>query len=152
MKNSINNIVIIGGSRTKSAFKSLSNKYQQVYHFKDELTYAKSFKTPPQILIIEESEKSTYILNQVKSNPCINVIYLSNNKGFGHAFLMIRKGVVDYILKDSFLNYSIQQSVKRAIALPSDLNLSTTKRFFIDTCALNKRYPVRFKLTKLLFF
>lgn len=152
MGNSKNNIVVIGGRRAQSAYSSLSKKYEHVYYFKDETVYSSSINLLPEILIIEESEKSISILKQLKFNAHVNVIYLSNNKGFGHAFSMVRKGVVDYILKDSFLNYSIQQSVRRAFELPKSSSDSMSKRLFIDSSALNKRFPLRFKLVKFLFF
>lgn len=151
MKNDEVKIFIIGGHRAWEIYTSLSRKYKYVYYFMDELAYSNQFRLLPQILIIEESEKSMGILNQIKTHAHVNTIYLSNNTRFSHVFSMIRKGVADYILKDSLLYYSIQESVKRAIELPVNLSDSKSKRLFFDSCALKKRYPLRFKLANFLF-
>lgn len=146
MKNNEIIIYVVGGIKSLSVSRSLNKKYSHVYFFNEEINEDFLIEKPPQILIIEESEKSLYFLNRINKSSRIHVIYLSNNFSFNHVVKIIRKGVSDYILKDSCLYYSIQQSVNKLISLPSRMNHSFKRNGFIDSCAFRKRYPFRFKL------
>lgn len=152
MKNDTVNIFIVGGLSARGVYSTLSKKYKHVYYFKDEVGYSQQFQLLPQILILEESDTSLGILNQIKLHTHVNAIYLSDKRGFRHAFMMIKRGVADYILKDTFLNFSIQQSVNKAMELSENISCTSTKKLFFDSCALKKRYPFRFKLAKFLCF
>ena len=148
MQNKETRIYVVGSIKAFGVYRSLSKKYGNVYHFKDEIKNDLLDRLPPQIIIIEESEKSDRILNQIKLNKYCHVIYLSNNVNFKHIISLIKKGVTDYVLKDTCMYYSIQQSINRAAKLPLKMSYSFSKKGFIDSCALKKRYPVRFRLAE----
>ncbi|MEJ6582885.1 MAG: hypothetical protein QNL61_02095 [Crocinitomicaceae bacterium] len=148
MQNKETIIYVVGSIKALAVYRSLSRKYVNVHHFKDEIQNDLLVKLPPHILIIEESEKSTGILNKIKLNNYCHVIYLSNNINFNHILGLIKQGVSDYVLKDTCMYYSIQQSVRRATKTQLKMSESFSEKVFIDTCALKKRYPLRFRLAE----
>ena len=148
MKNNETRIYVVGGIMAYSVHRFLIRNYLHVHHFHDEIQNDILDKLPPQIVIIEESEKSDRILNRIKINNYCHVIYLSNNVNFKHIISLFKKGVTDYVLKDTCMYYSIQQSINRAAKLPLKMSYSFSKKGFIDSCALKKRYPVRFRLAE----
>jgi DNA-binding NarL/FixJ family response regulator len=148
MQNNEIRIYVVGSIKAFGVYRSLSGKYVNVYHFKDEIQNDLLEKLPPHIVIIEESEKSASILNRIKLNNYCHVIYLSSNINFNHIVGLIKQGVSDYVLKDTCMYYSIQQSVRRATKLPLKMSESFSEKVFIDTCSLKKRYPLRFRLAE----
>mgnify|MGYP000471433205 CR=1 FL=1 len=57
MQNKETRIYVVGSIKAFGVYRSLSKKYGNVYHFKDEINNDLLDRLPPQIIIIEESEK-----------------------------------------------------------------------------------------------
>lgn len=138
-------IAIVGGNKAFRIYRLMLNSYENVNFFKNENDLIKSLNRHHQIIIIEESLDSSKLLSQLRKDANTHVIYLSSRKRFGAIFRALRNGVNDYILKDSYLYYSVQQSVVCIIKLDK-----SRSKPFIDSCGLMEMYPIRFKLAGML--
>ena len=150
MKKNEINIYIIGGRKAKKVYEILLLRYKKVTYFSDEEVLIHQFKNVPQILILEESNKSKKILKQVKSFLTIKTIYLSNNSRFTHFLRIVNEGVTDYIVNDSYVYFSIQKSINKITELTEYINAPLKKKYLIDTLSFNKKYPLLFKIASIL--
>lgn len=146
MKNVAYSIFIVGKNRGKGVYRVLSKKRKNVYYFNSEEECLKSLKSDTRIIIIEDSPKSMFLLEELRKLPLIHTIFLSNLKGFPHVINAIRRGVCDYIIKDSYLYYSILKSINKAERTNEAIVLSGQEYF--NTCSLIESFPIRFKIAR----
>jgi len=142
------NIHVIGEQKAFKVFLSLKKKYKNKLFFHKESEVYRSNLTlfkAPSIFIIEESSESMKIITLLENIIGCHIIYLSNRKGFGHIFSLIKKGVNDYIFKDSYLYYSVHQSITKL------RKREIKKDVFLDSCNLKTLHPVKYKLLNLVY-
>lgn len=144
MENLSYSIFVVGKNRGKGVYRILSKKKKNVYHFTSEEECLKSLTSHTRIVIIEDSLKSMSLLEELSKLPTIYTIFMSNHKGFSYILSVIRKGICDYIIKDSYLYYSILKSIKKA-ERTCEYQLLSSPVYF-DTCSLKESYPIRFKI------
>tara|TARA_Y100000385_G_scaffold37048_1_gene34545 strand:+ start:10853 stop:11311 length:459 start_codon:yes stop_codon:yes gene_type:complete len=137
-------IFIVGKNRGRGVYRVLSKKRNNIYYFSSEEDCLKSLKPHTRIVIIEDSSKSMALLEELRKFPMIYRIFLSNQKSFSNMVNVVRRGACDYILKDSYLYFSILRSIKKVDGI--NFNIEPSSQVYFDTCSLKEYYPVRFRI------
>ena len=142
-------IFILGGVRAFGVFVSLRKKYKHVSYFSNQEECLKLIHRVPDILIVDESLKDCNpmsFIGSIKRVCNAHILYLSNDRHFTHIIRAFNSGASDYIIKDSYLCYSIHKTVYRLLKRTNDLSTQISTYDCRNESALRFVYPFKFKI------
>ena len=146
-------IVIVGGTRGKRVALWLKRKYTNVKYFKNEEHCLQFIKQKPDILIVDESLRgpnALNFLNSVREVSNTHILFLSSDSHFRHIMKVFKLGASEYIIKDSYLYYSINKFIERFLDVTDGLSQEITYYECRNESPLKFLHPFKFKLLQYL--
>lgn len=142
-------IFVVGGLRAAAVCASLRKKHVGVRYFPNERECLKSIEHNPDILIVDEALKEFDPISFLSSITVLSnahVIFLSRNQHFTNMKKAFKSGASDYIIKDAYLHFSINEFVTRFLNRTNSLSNKISTYDCRGDSNLKFVHPVRFKL------
>lgn len=150
-------IFIVGGhgGLGKLMMMSLKERYTDVSYFRNETECFELLDQKPDILIVDDSRRfsrSFDFLNSVKEDTRTHVIYVSRDTHILNIQKVIKSGAMDFVVKDPYTNYAVHKSIERLLKLTDNFKEKISNKEFFKSSSIQKRYPRRYKLARLMMF
>jgi DNA-binding NarL/FixJ family response regulator len=142
-------IFVVGGARGIGVYTSLKKKYVEVRYFRNEEDCIGAIHLNPDILIVDEDLKESdpmQFLSSIKDLSNAHVLFLSKDKHFNHIRKAFTSGASDYVLKDSYLYYSVHQFINRVLRQTNGLTHDISSYDCREESAFRLIHPVKFRL------
>tara|TARA_B110000305_G_scaffold241844_1_gene317859 strand:+ start:1345 stop:1812 length:468 start_codon:yes stop_codon:yes gene_type:complete len=142
-------IFIVGGARGIGVYTSLKKKYVEVRYFRNEEDCIAAVHLNPDILIVDENLKksdSMQFLCSIKAMSNAHILFLSKDRHFNHVRKAFKYGASDYVLKDSYLYYSVHQFINRVLRQTNHLTHDISSYDCRQKSAFSLSHPVKFRL------
>ena len=148
MKGSLK-IFVFGGARAMTAYVNLRRRHKSVRYFRSKSECDFKRESPPDVVIIDE-DISSY--DQLKSLRALrqygdfHIIYLSRNKRFTNIVKAFNLGATDYIIKDSYLYFTINNSLDQLLELKMCSSGFVSNEKAREISSIKLLYPRCFKM------
>ena len=142
-------IFVFGGARAMAVHVNLRRRYKTVRYFRNKSECDFKQDDLPDIVILDEdlsNHDRFESLRSMRQSGNFHIIYMSRNKRFTSIIKAFNLGATDYIVKDSYLYYAINNSVYQLLKLRLDSNEFISNYEVREISSTKMLYPRGFKL------